>query len=210
MGRVYANRCLRILPLLVVLTAVGIYAFPQSFTLTGLAQHAALLSNLPGAAPMGPFNLMFWTIAVEFQFYLIFPFLLRFVREGGLRYVAGFVVLAIVLRGLGVVHGSNARDLSYFTIIGRIDQFLIGIALGLRFEPSGRQAARSRIALLGLATAAIVATLFAFHLSGGGEAVKWWKILWPTVEGGVWALHRGMAQRGRTCAAAALGRPVRN
>src|SRR5262245_40484543 len=95
-GGFLRNRCLRILPLMVALAVVGAYAFPKEVTLSGLAQHALLMSNLPGAAPMGPFNLMFWTIAVEFQFYLIFPFLLRFLREGGLRYAVGLIGLALV------------------------------------------------------------------------------------------------------------------
>lgn len=181
------NRCLRIVPLMVALIVVGMYAFPEQVTLAGLAQHGLLLSNLPGAAPLGPFNLMFWTIAVEFQFYLIFPFLLRFVREGGAWYVVNMIVLMLAFRFIAVANGANARDLSYWTIVGRLDQFLLGILLGLNYRQS-ESSFRARWTSLGTTSLFTIATLFAFHLLGGHQRVATWKIIWPTVEAAVWVL----------------------
>jgi len=181
------NRCLRILPLMVTLAVVGAYAFPGQMTLAGLTQHALLMSNLPGAASMGPFNLMFWTIAVEFQFYLIFPFLLRFVRDGGAGYVAKLIALAVILRYLAFANGANPRDLSYWTIVGRIDQFLLGIFLGLNYRPGMVHSVSARLGILFLAGSMAIGMLYGFHRAGGGQLIAAWKILWPTVEAGVWA-----------------------
>ena len=130
------NRILRIVPLSLTIAVVGLYAFPAAFTLSGMLQHAALMSNLPGATAMGPFSQMFWTIAVEFQFYLICPFLILFIRNRGIRYGAALIGVAMLFRLAAVLNGANARDLSYWTIVGRIDQFVLGILLGLHFDPN--------------------------------------------------------------------------
>lgn len=44
--------------------------------------------------PSGPI----WTIAVEFQFYLIFPLLSLFLNRYGIRYFVGLVILMIATR----------------------------------------------------------------------------------------------------------------
>jgi peptidoglycan/LPS O-acetylase OafA/YrhL len=175
---------------MVTLAVVGAYAFPNQMSLAGLAQHALLMSNLPGAAPMGPFNLMFWTIAVEFQFYLIFPFLLRFIRQGGWPYAGALIALALVMRYVSVINGADPRHLSYWTIVGRIDQFVLGILLGLHHRPS-ISSLRARLTMLAVCGTAAIGMLFAFHLAGGNPLVATWKIGWPTLEAAVWALFIG-------------------
>lgn len=179
------NRLLRIAPLVVLLTVVGTYAFPQSFKFEGFWQHVLLQSNLPGANPMGPFALMFWTIAVEFQFYLLFPFLLRFLRTRGWTYVVGAIVLALGTRVVAVLHGANPRDLSYWTIVGRFDQFLLGMALGLWYRPGFLRGWRWAPAGL-LSAGAVIGAIYAFHRAGGWPAVAMWKVAWPTAEGLLW------------------------
>lgn len=180
------NRLLRIAPLMIALTVVGTYAFPQSFKFEGFWQHVLLQSNLPGANPMGPFALMFWTIAVEFQFYLVFPFLLRFLRARGLRYVAAAIGLALITRAVAVLHGANPRDMSYWTIVGRFDQFLLGMALGLTYRPGilhgWRRLVPAGVAAIGL----VIGSIYGFHRAGGWPAVAFWKMAWPTAEGLVW------------------------
>jgi peptidoglycan/LPS O-acetylase OafA/YrhL len=70
-----------------------------------------------------------WTIAVEFQFYLIFPFLLAAVATSFWRTVPLLIVLSIVLRLFLVADREplQAYDLLYHTMAGRIDQFLFGM-----------------------------------------------------------------------------------
>ena len=191
------NRCLRILPLMVTLAVVGAYAFPNQMSLAGLAQHALLMSNLPGAAPMGPFNLMFWTIAVEFQFYLIFPFLLRFIRQGGWRYAGALIALALVMRYISVINGANPRHLSYWTIVGRIDQFVLGILLGLHYRPS---ISSFRARLLTLATCARDCHRHALRFSPGGRQSAGRHVedrLADARSGRVGALYRRVSERRR-------------
>lgn len=68
-----------------------------------------------------------WTIIVEFQFYILFPFLLIFARRYGLKYLAGLVGLMIFFRwGVWYTNGT-VQDLAYSTIFGRLDQFLLGM-----------------------------------------------------------------------------------
>lgn len=185
-GGFLTNRVLRIAPLTVVMLAVGAYAFPQGVTLAGLLQHALLLSNLRSAPALGPFGLMLWTIAVEFQFYLIFPFLLRFLRERGPRYGAGVIVLALTLRGLAVIHGASARDLSYWSLVGRIDQFVLGMMLGLYHRPLPLANGRQRVAACAATLGAVMVALYYFHRAGGNPVEAQWKVLWPMAEGLLW------------------------
>jgi peptidoglycan/LPS O-acetylase OafA/YrhL len=90
-----------------------------------------------------------WTIVVEFQFYLIFPFLLAFTRRYGLRYLCGLLALAIALRA-GVWYARDSvQMLAYWTMFGRIDQFLLGM-IGCEVFFRHPRLFRSRIALAGL------------------------------------------------------------
>ena len=130
-GEFLRNRVLRIYPLLVVLIFVGVATYPQRFTLTGFLQLILPLQNLPGSLNLGAFTSMFWTIAVEFQFYLIFPFLHRIGLREGPRFLWGIIFLTIIARAGSVALGANPREF-YWSILGHLDQFLIGMIVALR------------------------------------------------------------------------------
>ncbi len=67
-----------------------------------------------------------WSITAEFHFYLILPALLFFSSKW--QYSLIFVLLAaVVIRVLLHQDIGEIQTLSYWTIIGRIDQFLLGI-----------------------------------------------------------------------------------
>ena len=74
-----------------------------------------------------------WTIAVELQFYLLFPFLVRFLRLYGLAWGLMAIALTITLR-LGLSRMDlgdwDIKRISYYTLLGRIDQFIIGMIAG--------------------------------------------------------------------------------
>lgn len=78
-----------------------------------------------------------WTVIVEFQFYLLFPFLLTFTRRYGLRYLFGLLAVAMALRALFWARVGNIQYLAYSTPFGRIDQFLFGI-LAFHLYRSGK------------------------------------------------------------------------
>jgi peptidoglycan/LPS O-acetylase OafA/YrhL len=114
------NRILRIGPLMVfwVLLQTGL-GLPQNMTAVDLV--VALLTTfgkLPGVG---------WSVLIEFQFYLLFPLLLQFIRKNGLRYIWAFLLLLFVLRSCCSLYGGPTREIGYNTIFGHMDQFLFGM-----------------------------------------------------------------------------------
>jgi peptidoglycan/LPS O-acetylase OafA/YrhL len=180
------NRFLRIFPMFLFLYLVAVYLFPERYTLLGLVQGVLFQTNLPGATFIEPFTSLFWTIAVEFQFYLLFPFLIMFQRRYGQRYLLMLVLLFFVFRVIGLSLGANPRDYSYTSLLGRMDQFVFGMLLALRYQ---RPHPNPTLALGGLIVAglALIGALAGFHYLGGYPIVAWYKILWPTLEGLLWA-----------------------
>lgn len=68
-----------------------------------------------------------WSIAVELQFYLLLPLLLTLTRRS-VWPLLGIIILAVAIRtGVHFIRG-NLQDFAYWTLGGRIDQFVIGIA----------------------------------------------------------------------------------
>ena len=182
-GRFLLARILRIYPVLVVLLIAAYSSHPRSagdFIATLLPLNAT-------DAIRGPFTGMFWTVDVEFLCYLAFPFLLLFSGRGGNGMLLRVIVLAVVLRFLAVqVDGASARDISYWTVLGRIDQFCIGmIAARLHTLGAARLTRGSRVTWLFLVAPIIV--LWLYNRAGGYPVLANWKIAWPTFEGAMWA-----------------------
>ena len=159
-GAFLRNRLLRIYPMYLLVVVFSLSAGQGTFSLARLALLVLPLDNY--AAPVGPLSAVAWTVAVEFQFYLIFPLLLRL-----------FAVLA----------GADAQWMSYWTIAGRIDQFLLGMLAGLHFARRGPAGGWLRVAIAG---AVLWALLYVFHLAGGWPLHVWWKALWPDAEALAW------------------------
>lgn len=113
------NRLLRIAPLFAVWTLLLFY--------TSEIEPDKLFAAIVALLDRGTVPGVGWTIIIEFQFYLIFPFLILFSRKYGVRYLAYLVLLALVLRlGVWATKGT-IQNLSYWTIFGRVDQFLLGM-----------------------------------------------------------------------------------
>lgn len=189
-GRFVLARAVRIFPVLLVLLSVAAAAHPATL--------AGLLGTLPpfstADSVKSPFTAMFWAVAVEVQCYLVFPFLLRFADRLGARMLLQVVLLAAALRLLAALaDGANPRDLAYWTVLGRIDQFCLGmLAARIAWRPRG---------LLPFLAAAlgVLALVWAYNRGGGWPAVSLWKLAWPTLEGVAWAaviltwVHAGRA-----------------
>lgn len=183
------NRFLRIAPLMIALLMLGAAAFPDRFSLAGFTQHLMLSSNAKGASNFGPLTSMFWTISVEFQFYLIFPFLLYFAQKRGAAYLRQMIVLVVALKIVAGLTGGNIRDMTYWSLAGRLDQFFFGMLLGLSYRPGVVRLAIGRTVLLAISATVVMATLYFFHAKLGGWASETWlKLFWPTVEAACWAL----------------------
>jgi peptidoglycan/LPS O-acetylase OafA/YrhL len=180
------NRLLRTYPLFLLLVFAGISAFPERFSWPVFLQTVSGFGNLPGALVAPPFSSMLWTIAVEWQFYVLFPLLLQVLKPAWTRQLLGLLAVLLLFRGFAALLGGNARDLAYMTIVGRLDQFLIGMwaAWFFRTHPlSPRQGA----VLATLALLAMVAALACFNALGGWPTTPAWKIAWPTFEAVLWA-----------------------
>jgi len=120
-GQFLWNRALRLLPLLVIVIVIvglqrAIAGEPLAPYIASVAR-GVILPTLPNGG---------WSITVEFHFYLILPLLLWLLRRSRwlpLLIVAGALLLRIALYlQLGEVH-----SLAYGTIVGRIDQFALGM-----------------------------------------------------------------------------------
>jgi len=121
------NRFIRLAPLLAIVTVLtGIQAAFRGADMAAYWKAVAQGFVMP-TWPNGG-----WSIATEFHFYLLLPILLLICRKDPknlLYVVAGSIVLRAVFWALlGEVQG-----LSYWTIVGRIDQFVFGI-LGYHFR----------------------------------------------------------------------------
>lgn len=175
------NRFLRIYPLFLFMVFVEAYAEPTKFTFVGFLQTIFLMGNLPGANVMvgNQFIGATWTLMVEFQFYLLFPFLHRMFHRHGMRWMTAVLGLLLLTRLLMVYgDGTNARDLSYWTIFGRLDQFLTGM-IAARFY--AQREGRSRVPLAAffpLTLVVIVAAATWFHRAGGWDSESNWKVVW--------------------------------
>jgi peptidoglycan/LPS O-acetylase OafA/YrhL len=180
------NRFLRIYPLYVVVLFIGFAAAPAQYAGASLLQSLLFQANYPGAVSLGAYSAVFWAVAVEFQFYLLFPFLHRFTETYGARWAVACIAMFILLRTAAATDSANPRDVSYWFILGRLDQFLLGMLAARAF----RRLERHRLpwGSLSLASFALMLlVIVTFNQLGGFPAQAWWKVLWPTVEGLGWA-----------------------
>lgn len=129
------NRVLRLAPLLlVVIFLFGIINY-RSGDYLELYVKSILMGVLKPTLPNGG-----WSITIEFHFYLILPFLLYLGRKssGLIILLLGFI---IIVRGLLYNEFGSVQEISYWTIIGRLDQFILGIlAYQYRKHISGKHA----------------------------------------------------------------------
>ena len=128
-GTFIRNRLLRVGPLFVVVLLVAVAAASASFSFLGLLQTVFGFATLPGGFTTGPFAMILWTVGIEVQFYLLFPLFLRILDNRGPRPLVLFVLCMAVFRTLAALttSGVDLHQLTYFSIAGRIDQFLIGM-----------------------------------------------------------------------------------
>ena len=202
-GGYMRNRALRVLPVFLTALFFGIALFPERFEWQAFLATATIFADMGDAAlQLHPVSTAFWTVAIEVQFYLIFPFLIAIMTKEGTRPLLWMIALLLGLRTVGFVLGDSIRDLNYWHLIpGRLDTFLIGM-LGARVYMRWRQDPRAdRLgpaspliggwvrALRERPWASLACGLIAFvswewfvSQSGGYPKQAWWKIWAPTWE----------------------------
>jgi peptidoglycan/LPS O-acetylase OafA/YrhL len=120
----------------------------------------------------------------------VFPFLVRFLGKYGPRYIAGIIGLMLLVRGMMFISDGTIADGAYWTIIGRFDQFAIGMLMAWVYAK--RRALFSSPVALALAAVAVYLWIVLFtHMTGGfygkdSAASALW-IISPTIEAVVWS-----------------------
>ncbi|WP_195763792.1 acyltransferase family protein [Pseudoduganella rivuli] len=183
------NRCLRILPLFLTIfmlaTAIGRDKFAPQDVLY-------VLSTNLGLAPTSytPVTGAAWSISVEFTFYLVFPFLARFTLEQGPRYLLKLLALMVFFK-LAAFTVNEKSTLMYFsTLVGRFDQFLIGMLAALLVARHGAALRRYGNVLLPVALAVVVfdsALQSKFAKFDPATHATFW-IWWSMLEAAGWSL----------------------
>lgn len=185
-GRFIIARILRIYPIYLLLLSVAMFT-----TGANISVLIGSLVPLPLAHTVivsSPFSSMFWAVLVEFQCYLLFPFIIRFSDAAGTRYLFGLIVVMIALRAIAVFGmDANARDLSYWTVLGRLDQFLIGMILA-RIVVNGDDSQYRYSLMFPIAAILAFLVVWFFNQAGGWPSTDNWKLLWPDIEALTWAL----------------------
>jgi peptidoglycan/LPS O-acetylase OafA/YrhL len=179
----YRNRLLRVYPLYLVVVLLGASTTSDQTSFSSLLSSLfCLQGSIPGVASQ--FTAHLWTVGVEVHFYMLFPLLLLMSRKYSYKYLVGLMILSVI--GLSLMYAScpdQLRNVSYLTIFGRINQFLIGMLIGMSYDKlkdklQGLWAIP--LSLVGMALALIF-----IHSCGdlalSGKDPRW--IIRPTIEG---------------------------
>ena len=138
--RFYVRRILRIFPLYYVALAIAWYGEVWGAR-EGMAWHAAYLSNvhffLVNAAQPGVWGghvAHLWSLAVEEQFYLVWPWVILFAPRRWLPGIAlGMAAVGPVFRS--VVFGLTGNDLAPVLPLGCVDSLALGAYLATTLAP---------------------------------------------------------------------------
>lgn len=132
-GDFIRNRFLRIFPLFITVFFIAISIGRDSFVPQDVFY--ILFSNL-GNAPTSRYFITgaAWTISLEFTFYMVFPFLARFAIEIGPRYLLQWLILMLFIKLAAYGMGERTTHMFFSTLVGRFDQFLIGMLAAFAYR----------------------------------------------------------------------------
>lgn len=194
-GGFLRNRAFRIYPLLIVAAClqllISTYNDHRNYGFLQLL--GWLMPFRSETIGLSPYFQQMWTIWVELQFYLLFPFLLMFARRYGDRYLCGLLGLLLLLRCLVYAASGEVRYLAYETLFGRLDQFVVGMLMGRRWLARGldRDPSVAGLHALWLLPAGLLVLmgLHVFSLRVGFAELKSavWTV-WPLLEAAMWAV----------------------
>jgi peptidoglycan/LPS O-acetylase OafA/YrhL len=180
--RFYARRALRLLPAVLMLCAVLLIIGP---VLSGVDARNALWKGVGGTVfyfanwqqafglvPLYQLTDHTWSLAIEEQFYIVWPpvllLTLTWARRRGFDPVKAAVTVALVLAAasaglrLALWHGASSVDRIYFGTDTRADSLLIGAALGLAFATGRLEWARKLLPALTPWALAAILVIFGF------------------------------------------------
>jgi len=172
-GAFFRARFWRLAPLLLLVMAI----VGAKVALTGEDIQTYLMALVTGfVLPRWPNG--GWSIAVEIHFYLALPLLL-WLSARSKSWLLAILAASLTLRLTLFLATGEIKTAAYSTIIGRIDQFVMGMLLfhyrSLMVGKHLRAAA---------AIAAFSALAYAFDVAGGDHAApQSFYVIWPLIEG---------------------------
>lgn len=181
------NRIIRIYPLYLLCVIVMLCGWRLDYSFTQALSLFFPFVNTLQDVKLPLFGHL-WTVAVELQFYLIFPFLVRFLEEKGVGFALALLAVTVFFKILLWKSMGSVTNVSYITLLGRIDQFMVGMLVAYlvkRFMDNRKISPAWLLASLGFA--AVVISIFAGNEGLIGIDQSWFMALWPTVEALMWA-----------------------
>jgi peptidoglycan/LPS O-acetylase OafA/YrhL len=162
----YLRRARRILPLywLAVVVAVATSADPVANLGTGVA-YLFFLNSVPALAdPLLPWSVVWWSLAIEVQFYVLLPLLASRTgrRLGGALLILYATAYTDFLLGVFPSTSATAYQrflLGYATLFGRAPLFLAGMAAAVLYR-SYADALRARFTAMRWGTDVFLVALF--------------------------------------------------
>ena len=118
------SRAMRLAPLLIVCIALWV-------VIEWLAGAPIPLRDILGGFLLPTWPRGAWSISIELHFYLLFPLLLFLFRRHGPFALLAIVAGAMLMRFDWWRTFGEVQHISYWTIIGRIDQFVFGMLFAL-------------------------------------------------------------------------------
>lgn len=186
----YARRCLRIFPTYyLLLIAIGIFDVDQ---IRGtIWWHAAYASNIL-AVVRGDFDRVtahYWTLAIEEQFYLFWPFVVLFIPRSKLS-VAAIALVAIGILSRPVALCLNVNFVALYTNpFASFDAFGLGALLAM----TGRNPFLRKVMRVALLLCFVVApAVLMFHDFNDKRSLWLCCVLWETIL--LWPRSFGMLQ----------------
>jgi len=177
----YRNRFFRIFPLFMFWCMF--YLLTNNIDVVQFVISTFFLVNKGAVPGVG------WTVIVEFQFYILFPFLFLFSEKYGKKYFAGILLLSLCMKYAYWSMSGSVQNLSYETLFGRIDQFIFGMLAAHFYDSMQHKAKATSFILLLLSVAALGFTYDYFNRLGGYYDMAKYpsgNVIWvflPAVEG---------------------------
>jgi peptidoglycan/LPS O-acetylase OafA/YrhL len=191
-GQFYLKRAFRILPAFLVFFPIGVvlyFTFPRWLAFGSNLGHywiyiATFTFNQPQLRAVAAGGFWFahlWSLSVEEQFYVVWPWLIFFLPMNWLKkIVPGWIILAPVLRlilpslyGVGLARTPILADSS---LLCQADAFAIGGCVAIFRDQLPHQSKK----LLWIMTIAVIAIGLVNYFAGASAAGPYWRTLgWP-------------------------------